>query len=106
MIFVLKLHSWDQPLRHFILQRTKFIMQDMGHIIYNNSRTYNPSQRIVESTHPGATDEIEALTSVRRNTLSVKSSSAKSDEIFVKWRKILPTNIFFRRKFQNCIILQ
>ena len=33
-------------------------------------------------------------------TLSVKSSSAKSDEIFVKWRNFLPTKIFAEENFK------
>ena len=40
-------------------------MQDMGIIIYINSSSN------LESTHPGATAEIEALTSVRRNTIGI-----------------------------------
>ena len=47
------------------MQRTKLIMQDMGIIIYINSSSN------LESTHPGATAEIEALTSVRRNTIGI-----------------------------------
>ena len=38
------------------------------------------------------------------DTLSVKTSSAKSDEIFVKWRKFLPTKIFAEENFHRRII--
>ena len=37
-------------------------------------------------------------------TLSVKTSSAKSDEIFIKWRKFLPTKIFADENFNRRII--
>ena len=38
------------------------------------------------------------------HTLSVKTSSAKSDEIFVKWRKFLPTKIVADENFHRRII--
>ena len=60
--FVLKLHSWDQSLP-LCFATTKLIAR------YGNY--YLHQLQNLESTHPGATSEIEALTSVRRNTIGI-----------------------------------
>ena len=44
------------------------------------------------------------ISQIRLHTLSVKTSSAKSDEIFVKWRKFLPTKIVADENFHRRII--
>ena len=41
---------------------------------------------------------------ITKHTLSVKTSSAKSDEIFIKWRKFLPTKILADENFHRRII--
>ena len=61
--FALKLHSWDQSLP------LCFATNKVHYARYGNY--YLHQLQNLESTHPGATAEIEPLTSVRRNTIGI-----------------------------------
>ena len=76
--FALKLHSWDQSLP------LCFATNKAHYARYGNY--YLHQHQNLESTHPGATAEIEALTSVRRNTIGIgQAMDLTGEQTYSEW---------------------